>query len=107
MWWGTVPHPRVRALVELPYGRSQQEGMIMTRSFETMLVVVLATLALEAGASGGNPISSAAADSDSEEAVAIETDWGEMVVFWNFTGLTTIQATPLGPRAAPLGSRAM
>ena len=32
---------------------------------------------------------------------------GETVGFWNLIGITTILATPLGPRAAPLGSRAM
>jgi PAP2 superfamily len=32
---------------------------------------------------------------------------GETVTFWNATGIDTILATPLGPRGAPLGSRAM
>src|SRR5689334_7542384 len=107
MWWGAVPHPRVRALVEPPCGRSQQERMIMTRSFEAMLVVVLAALALPAGASAPSPISSAAANSNSVEPAAIETHSGEAVVFWNLTAFSTIEATPLGPRAAPLASRAM
>jgi len=31
----------------------------------------------------------------------------ETVTFWNATGIDTIRATPLGPRGAPLGSRAM
>jgi hypothetical protein len=32
---------------------------------------------------------------------------GTLVAFWNETGIDTILATPLGPRGAPLGSRAM
>ena len=32
---------------------------------------------------------------------------GQWVAFWNETGIDTILATPLGPRGAPLGSRAM
>jgi hypothetical protein len=32
---------------------------------------------------------------------------GETVTFWNATGIDTILATALGPRGAPLGSRAM
>jgi PAP2 superfamily len=32
---------------------------------------------------------------------------GQTVTFWNAAGIETILATPLGPRAAPLGSRAM
>ena len=32
---------------------------------------------------------------------------GETVTFWNATGIATILATPLGPRGAPLASRAM
>jgi hypothetical protein len=32
---------------------------------------------------------------------------GQAVAFWNATGIDAILATPLGPRGAPLGSRAM
>ena len=32
---------------------------------------------------------------------------GDTVTFWNATGIDTVLATPLGPRGAPLGSRAM
>ena len=41
---------------------------------------------------------------------ASQQNWrrsGETVTFWNSTGIDTILATPLGPRGAPLGSRAM
>src|SRR5688572_9646454 len=32
---------------------------------------------------------------------------GQLVAFWNETGIDSILATPLGPRGGPLGSRAM
>ena len=41
---------------------------------------------------------------------ASQQNWrrsGETVRFWNSIGIETILATPLGPRGAPLGSRAM
>src|SRR4051812_10042725 len=79
----------------------------MTRSFATMLVVVLATLALEAGPYAAGRTSSAALEPTSREAFASKTESGKTVAFWNLTGINTILATPLGPRAAPLGSRAM
>jgi hypothetical protein len=41
------------------------------------------------------------------EAAANKTESGDTVAFWNLTGINTILATALGPRAAPLGSRAM
>lgn len=70
-----------------------------------MLVVVLATLALKAGpyAASQTP----ALNSTSQGAVASKTESGTTIAFWNLTGINTILATPLGPRAAPLGSRAM
>ena len=79
----------------------------MTRRFATMLVVALATIALPAGLYAASQAPSATADSSFEEPVAKGTESGETVVFWNLTGINTILATPLGPRAAPLGSRAM
>jgi hypothetical protein len=79
----------------------------MTRSFAAMLVVVLATLALEAGPDAASQTSSPALKSSSGEAVARKTESGKTVAFWNLIGINTILATPLGPRAAPLGSRAM
>ena len=62
----------------------------MTRRFATIIVVALAAIALPAG-----------------PYAAKGTESGETVVFWNLIGINTILATPLGPRAAPLGSRAM
>jgi hypothetical protein len=79
----------------------------MTRRFATRLVVALAAVALPAGPYAASQAPSTAADSSFEEPVAKGTESGETVVFWNLTGINTILATPLGPRAAPLGSRAM
>jgi len=79
----------------------------MTRRFATILVVVLGTVALQVGPYAASLAPSTAADSSFEEPVAKGTESGETVGFWNLTGITTILATPLGPRAAPLGSRAM
>ena len=68
---------------------------------------MLATVALQAGPHAASLAPSTAADSSFEEPVAKGTESGETVGFWNLIGITTILATPLGPRAAPLGSRAM
>ena len=80
---------------------------IMTRKFATILVVVLATIALQAGPYAASRAPSTDANSSFEEPVAKGTESGETVGFWNLIGINTILATPLGPRAAPLGSRAM
>ena len=72
-----------------------------------MLVVVLATLASEAAPDAAGQTPSPALNSSSGEAVARKTESGNTVAFWNLIGINTILATPLGPRAAPLGSRAM
>ena len=79
----------------------------MTRSFAAMLVVVLATVALEAGPEAAGQTPFPALKSSSGEAVVRKTESGNTVTFWNLIGINTILATPLGPRAAPLGSRAM
>src|SRR3954447_17662406 len=107
MWCGAASRPRFRAIIERPCGRSQQKGMNMTRSFAAMLVVVVATLALEAGPEAAGQAPFPALNSSSGEAVARKTESGNTVTFWNLIGINTILATPLGPRAAPLGSRAM
>jgi PAP2 superfamily len=39
--------------------------------------------------------------------VVTRADADQIVTFWNLTGINTILATPLGPRGAPLASRAM
>lgn len=79
----------------------------MTRRFATILVVVLATVALQAGPYAASPAPPTASDSSFEEPVTRGSESGETVGFWNLIGINTILATPLGPRAAPLGSRAM
>src|SRR4051794_21761471 len=79
----------------------------MTRSFAAMLVVALATLAFGGAPDAASRTSSPALKSSSKEAAARKAESGNTVVFWNLIGINTILATPLGPRAAPLGSRAM
>ena len=74
----------------------------MKRSFAAMLVVGVATIAfgLEAHAAGPALPMAASPTQNSGQT-------GETVTFWNATGIDTVLATPLGPRGAPLGSRAM
>src|SRR5687768_5140350 len=101
----------------------------MKRSFSAMLVVGIAATAL-----GSEP--HAASQAVNQRALNLRphlvsaagalTDWnqvstptaagtrqqnsaraGDTVTFWNATGIDTVLATPLGPRGAPLGSRAM
>ena len=104
---GEVPHLSFRAISAAPWPLEPARKDIMTRRFATILVVVLATVALQAGPHAASLAPSTAADSSFEEPVAKGTESGETVGFWNLIGITTILATPLGPRAAPLGSRAM
>lgn len=76
----------------------------MTRSFAAVFLVVLAAVAFQVGPNAASPT---VLTSTSPEPAARDTASGDTVVFWSLTGINTILATPLGPRAAPLGSRAM
>ena len=79
----------------------------MTRTSAATLVVALATTTLQVHPDAACQPSSAVIDARGGGPVATDTDSGATVVFWNLTGINTVLATPLGPRAAPLGSRAM
>src|SRR5262245_30830810 len=79
----------------------------MTQGFSTMLFVVLAAIAWQANPCAASPAPLAPINPGVGRPVARKTESGATVVFWNLTGINTILATPLGPRAAPLGSRAM
>ena len=94
----------------------------MKRTFATMLVVGVATMAfglerqvasqaLNQTALTVGPIVPAAAysgvNSNLRKPVATASGSERTVPFWNLIGSNTILATPLGPRAAPLGSRAL
>src|SRR5215471_20657994 len=81
----------------------------MLRKFAPMLVVAFAASASQVGAHAASLPAVAAAESGLGEpaAGANEIESGDVIVFWNLTGINTILATPLGPTAAPLGSRAM
>jgi PAP2 superfamily len=71
--------------------------MNMKRTFTTMLVVGVATIAFGLERE-------IASQTLNQTAPNVGT---QTVLFWNLTGSNTILATPLGPRAAPLGSRAL
>ena len=62
-----------------------------------MLVLVLATLALEAAPEAAGQTPFPAIKSSSGEAVIRKTESGNTVTFWNLIGINTILATPLGP----------
>src|SRR5215212_8074713 len=107
VWCGDVPPPLQGNQRAAPWPLDPGRKDIMTRRFATIVVIVLATIAWQTRPHAVSHVPSTAADSRLEEPVAERTESGETVVFWNLTGVTTILATPLGPRAAPLGSRAM
>src|SRR5687768_522706 len=101
----------------------------MKRSFSAMLVVGIATITLGLQPHAASQVLNPTAlnmGPDMVSAADAVTDWnqvsaptaastrpqnwertGETVTFWNATGIDTVLATPLGPRGAPLGSRAM
>src|SRR5688572_7096303 len=101
----------------------------MKWSFSAMLVVGLATTTFGWGAhAASRAVNQTALNMDPDRLSAADeaTDWnqvsaptaaqttqqnsegkGDTVMFWNATGIDTVLATPLGPRGAPLGSRAM
>jgi hypothetical protein len=79
----------------------------MTRSFAAMLVVVLATLALEAGPDAASQTRPQPSNQAPERRSPAKQNREKRSRSGILIGINTILATPLGPRAAPLGSRAM
>ena len=78
----------------------------MKRTFTTMLVVGVVTTAFGLEREVASQAYSGVKSSFGER-VATGVGSEDTVPFWNLIGINTILATPLGPRAAPLGSRAM
>ena len=81
----------------------------MKRSFSAMLVVGLATITFGLAPHAASQALAQTALNMVPDLVRAtdEVTAGKTVTFWNATGIDTILATPLGPRGAPLGSRAM